>query len=97
MKHHGGKAELTRYRIVNGDTRRTELIEVDLGAVMRGEAAANILIEPFDSLSLKVGYIRTGEADFSNDLMFDRPGVMTKPGSAMSLQVTPPSSERRHW
>jgi OmcA/MtrC family decaheme c-type cytochrome len=39
------------------------------------------------SLSLKLGYIKPGGIDFSNDLMFDRPGVMTKPGSAMSLQV----------
>jgi polysaccharide export outer membrane protein len=50
---YGGKAELTRYRVVNGDTRRTELIQVDLAAVMRGDPSANILIEPFDSLSIK--------------------------------------------
>jgi protein involved in polysaccharide export with SLBB domain len=50
---YGGKAELTRYRVVNGDTRRTEQIQVDLAAVMRGEASANVLIEPFDSLSIK--------------------------------------------
>ena len=50
---YGGKAELTRYRIVNGDQRSTEQIQVDLAAVMRGETAANILIEPFDSLSIK--------------------------------------------
>jgi protein involved in polysaccharide export with SLBB domain len=50
---YGGKAELTRYRVVNGDTRRTELIQVDLAAVMRGDPNANIPIEPFDSLSIK--------------------------------------------
>ncbi len=50
---YGGKAELTRYRVVNGDTRRTEQIQVDLVAVMRGDAGANILLEPFDSLSIK--------------------------------------------
>jgi polysaccharide export outer membrane protein len=50
---YGGKAELTRYRVVNGDQRRTEQIQVDLGAVMRGDATANVLIEPFDSLSIK--------------------------------------------
>jgi protein involved in polysaccharide export with SLBB domain len=50
---YGGKAELTRYRVVNGDTRRTELIQVDLAAVIRGDRNANILLEPFDSLSIK--------------------------------------------
>jgi protein involved in polysaccharide export with SLBB domain len=50
---YGGKAELTRYRVVNGDQRRTEQIQVDLAAVVRGEENANILLEPFDSLSIK--------------------------------------------
>ena len=50
---YGGKAELTRYRVVNGDQRRTEQIPVDLTAIMRGDAQANILLEPFDSLSIR--------------------------------------------
>jgi len=50
---YGGTAELTRYKVVNGESRRTELIEIDLAAVTRGEAAANIALEPFDSLSIK--------------------------------------------
>jgi protein involved in polysaccharide export with SLBB domain len=50
---YGGKAELTRYRVINGDQRRTELIQVDLAAIMRGDTAANVLLEPFDSLSIK--------------------------------------------
>jgi polysaccharide biosynthesis/export protein len=50
---YAGIAELTRYRVVNGDIRRTQLVEVDLTAVLRGDAAANILLEPFDSLSIK--------------------------------------------
>jgi len=50
---YGGKAELTRYKVVNGDSRRTELVQIDLAAVMRGDATANILLEPFDSLSIK--------------------------------------------
>jgi polysaccharide biosynthesis/export protein len=50
---YGGTAELTRYRVVNGDSRRTQLIEINLAAVLRGEANANVLLEPFDSLSIK--------------------------------------------
>jgi len=49
----GGSAELTRYRVVNGDTRRTEQIQIDLAAILRGDEAADILLEPFDSLSIK--------------------------------------------
>jgi polysaccharide biosynthesis/export protein len=50
---YGGKAELTRYRVINGDARRTEQIEIDLAAIMRGDATADVLLEPFDSLSIK--------------------------------------------
>ncbi|HEY1900569.1 MAG TPA: SLBB domain-containing protein [Steroidobacteraceae bacterium] len=49
----GGRAELARYAIINGETRQTELIPIDLAAVMRGDPKANILLEPFDSLSIK--------------------------------------------
>jgi polysaccharide biosynthesis/export protein len=50
---YGGTAELTRYEIVNGEQRRTEVIRVNLAAVLRGDAAANLRLEPFDSLSIK--------------------------------------------
>lgn len=50
---YGGKAELTRYKVVDGESRRTELLEIDLAAVLRGDSTANIRLEPFDSLSIK--------------------------------------------
>jgi polysaccharide export outer membrane protein len=50
---YGGQAELTRYQVVNGESRGTQLIEVDLAAVLRGDPAANILLRPFDDLSIK--------------------------------------------
>ena len=50
---YGGAAELTRYQVVNGESRVTELIKVDLAAVLRGDPAANLKLEPFDSLSIK--------------------------------------------
>jgi polysaccharide export outer membrane protein len=50
---YGGSAELTRYEVVNGESRVTELIKVDLAAVLRGDAAANLQLRPFDSLSIK--------------------------------------------
>jgi protein involved in polysaccharide export with SLBB domain len=50
---YGGMAELTRYRVVNGDVRRTEQIQVDLGAVLRGDAGADVQLQPFDTLSVR--------------------------------------------
>jgi len=49
----GGAAELTRYEVVNGETRRSELIQVDLARVRAGDATADILLQPFDFLVVK--------------------------------------------
>ena len=48
---YGAKAELTRYRL--GDTRETQLIEIDLAAVMRGDVSADLQLQPFDFLNVK--------------------------------------------
>ncbi|MDB6102007.1 MAG: hypothetical protein JWO52_2006 [Gammaproteobacteria bacterium] len=50
---YGSKAELTRYRVVNGEMRSTEVVNVDLAAAMRGDVAGNLRLEPFDNLSIK--------------------------------------------
>src|ERR1700730_16798814 len=50
---YGGKAELVRYRVINGDVRRTELVNIDLAAALRGDASANLQLQPFDTLSIK--------------------------------------------
>jgi polysaccharide export outer membrane protein len=50
---YGGTAELARYMVVNGDSRRTQLIKVDLAAVLRGDPAANLTLQAFDTLSVK--------------------------------------------
>jgi polysaccharide export outer membrane protein len=50
---YGGVAELTRYKVVNGEARHAELVAVDLAAVLRGDPAANLQVEPFDVLSIK--------------------------------------------
>jgi protein involved in polysaccharide export with SLBB domain len=50
---YGGKAELTRYKIVDGQTRRMDLINIDLAAAVRGDANANLTLQPFDQLSVK--------------------------------------------
>ena len=50
----GGEAELTRYEIVNGSARQTSLIPIDLVAVRRGDATADIQLKPYDVLVIKV-------------------------------------------
>jgi protein involved in polysaccharide export with SLBB domain len=49
---YGSKAELTRYRVSN-DLRQTQLIEIDLAAVLRGDESADLLLQPFDFLNVK--------------------------------------------
>jgi polysaccharide biosynthesis/export protein len=48
-----GQAEITRYAVVDGDTRNTELISIDLAAIRRGEAGADVLLKPYDVLIIK--------------------------------------------
>ncbi len=49
---YGSKAELTRYRL-EGEVRKTQLVEVDLGAILAGDASADLLLQPFDFLNVK--------------------------------------------
>jgi protein involved in polysaccharide export with SLBB domain len=49
----GAAAELTRYAVKGGEARQTELIPIDLAAVLRGDPNADLLLRPFDSLSIK--------------------------------------------
>jgi protein involved in polysaccharide export with SLBB domain len=46
-------AELTRYTVVDGEYRETELVNVDLLSVMRGDVASNLAIGPYDYLNIK--------------------------------------------
>jgi protein involved in polysaccharide export with SLBB domain len=48
-----GQAELTRYAIVDGDVRQTELIPVNLGGIWRGTPGADLQLKPYDVLVIK--------------------------------------------
>jgi polysaccharide biosynthesis/export protein len=48
---YGARAELTRYR-VSAEARETQLIEVDLAAILKGDASADLLLQPFDFLNI---------------------------------------------
>ncbi|WP_405229936.1 SLBB domain-containing protein [Lentisalinibacter sediminis] len=47
------EAELTRYELVNGEARETELIEIDLEAALAGDPAYNVPVQSFDYLNIK--------------------------------------------
>jgi protein involved in polysaccharide export with SLBB domain len=49
---YGVKAELSRF-VAGRDERKSELIEIDLAAVRRGDAAADITLQAFDVLIVK--------------------------------------------
>jgi protein involved in polysaccharide export with SLBB domain len=48
-----GQAELTRYAVIEGDVRQTELIPVNLAAIRRGDAGADLELKPYDTLVIK--------------------------------------------
>lgn len=50
---YGAQAELTRYEVVNGESRQAELIEIDLRKALDGDPTADIALRPFDYLVIK--------------------------------------------
>ena len=50
---YGGTAELTRYTVAAGESRNTELIQINLSAALQGDASADAPLQPFDRLSVK--------------------------------------------
>jgi len=50
---YGGKAELARYEITADGTRQTEIIDVDVGALLAGNRQADLPLRPFDYLLIK--------------------------------------------
>ncbi len=47
------QAEITRYSVQNGERRVARHIQVNLAAALRGDAAANIPLEPYDVLMVR--------------------------------------------
>ena len=48
-----GEAELTRYEVVDGNQRESGLIPIDLDAIRRGDAGADVPLKPYDILVIK--------------------------------------------
>jgi len=49
----GGSAELARYEVIDGQSRRTEVLQVDLARIRAGDVAADLPLRPFDTLVIK--------------------------------------------
>ena len=47
-----GDAELTRYSILGDQQRATDVIDINLAAILRGDTASDIALEPHDHLSI---------------------------------------------
>lgn len=47
------KGEITRYKVVNGERRESEHIEIDLAAALGGDEKANVFLHPYDSLMVR--------------------------------------------
>jgi len=48
-----GQAEITRYAVVDGDMRQTELLPVNLAAIWHGDTGADLVLQPYDVLVIK--------------------------------------------
>jgi polysaccharide export outer membrane protein len=69
------QAEVTRYKVEDGQKRVSEHFPVDLAAVMNGDEAANIVLQPYDVLNVRrVANWRAAE-------MVDVQGEVMHPGA----------------
>jgi polysaccharide export outer membrane protein len=48
-----GEAELARYQVRDGQTRQTDVLKVDLARALADDPAADLLLQPFDTLVVK--------------------------------------------
>ena len=67
-----GGAEITRYDVGDGDARKTELLPVDLAAIRRGDAGADMLLKPYDVLIIKPipQWVEPGTIELAGEVRF---------------------------
>src|SRR5271167_1677805 len=70
-----GEAELTRYAVIDGDIRKTELIPVNLAAIKRGDPGADLQLKPYDILVIKSipMWMEPGSIELAGEVRF--PGI----------------------
>ena len=47
------EAELARFEVVNGESRRTAMVSINLAAALAGDATADIALQPHDLLTIR--------------------------------------------
>lgn len=69
---YGGRAELSRYTVINGNQRRTQVLSVDLNALQRGDSSQDLVLQPFDRLSVKEvsGWTEQGQVTLLGEVRF---------------------------
>jgi protein involved in polysaccharide export with SLBB domain len=81
---YAGKAELTRYAVVAGGTRRTDIVDIDLGTALSGNPSANVRLQPYDVLSIKEVSQWTNQESITLRGEVRFPGTYTiKPGETL--------------
>jgi polysaccharide biosynthesis/export protein len=67
-----GEAELDRYVAAEGEARRTELIPVNLAAIRRGDAGADLTLKPYDILVIKPipKWVEPGTIELKGEVRF---------------------------
>jgi len=48
-----GEAELTRFNVVGGQRREGQLVSINVGALVGGDASADMALQPFDQIVIK--------------------------------------------
>jgi polysaccharide export outer membrane protein len=74
---YGIRAELSRYLVDNGEQRRTQILSIDLAAIRAGDRSADVLLQPFDRLSIKQisGWTEQDQVTLKGEVRF--PGTYT--------------------
>jgi polysaccharide export outer membrane protein len=85
---YAGKAELTRYVVVAGGTRRTKITAIDLAAALSDDPAANVKLQPYDVLSVKEVSQWTNQENITLHGEVRFPGTYTiKPGETLKSVI----------
>jgi protein involved in polysaccharide export with SLBB domain len=50
---YGGEADLARYEVRDGQSRKTDVVKIDLARALAGELSADLMLAPFDFLVVK--------------------------------------------
>ena len=50
---YGGEADLARYEVRDGQSRKTDVVKIDLNRALSGELSADLALAPFDFLVIK--------------------------------------------